>query len=75
MEVIAVKMNYKGSILASVMVLSLLSACSTPSGQTSTSAALNPDDPIVIGSFVDTEGRNIHCTFHKRGTLFLGFSQ
>lgn len=50
------KMNYKGSILASVMVLSLLSACSTPSGQTSTSAALNPDDPIVIGSFVDTEG-------------------
>ncbi|NLB22643.1 MAG: ABC transporter substrate-binding protein [Clostridium sp.] len=41
--------------LALVMMLSILGACTAP-GENGTKAAINPDDPIVIGSFVDTEG-------------------
>ena len=41
--------------IALVMMLSILGACTAPAGN-DTKAAINPDDPIVMGSFVDTEG-------------------
>ena len=39
--------------LALVLMLGVLAACSSPSEE---EEAKNPDDPIVLGSFVDTEG-------------------
>lgn len=43
-------------ILALVLALSLVSACSTPEKNDTGEEAINPDNPIVLGSFVDTEG-------------------
>ena len=42
-------------IVTLVLVLLVLSACS-PSGKKDQAQGVNPDDPIVLGSFVDTEG-------------------
>lgn len=42
-------------IIALVLALSLLAACTSPTDKDK-GEAKNPDDPIVLGSFVDTEG-------------------
>lgn len=42
-------------IIALVLVVSLLAACTTPADKDE-AEELNPDNPIVVGSFVDTEG-------------------
>ncbi|MGO1469177.1 MAG: glycine betaine ABC transporter substrate-binding protein [Tissierella sp.] len=45
-------------IITLVLVLSLLSACSTPDNdkEKEKGESVNPENPIVVGSFVDTEG-------------------
>ncbi len=48
------KLNKKYvSILVLVLLVAVLSACSSNDEE---AEAINPDDPIVLGSFVDTEG-------------------
>lgn len=42
-------------IIALILVFSFLSACSSSTDE-GDGEAVNPDDPVVLGSFVDTEG-------------------
>ncbi len=42
--------------LVLVLAISLLSACSSPADSNDVAKAINPDDPLILGSFVDTEG-------------------
>ena len=47
------KKKFSMYILALVLTMSLLAGCSSPEKK---EEAINPDEPIVLGSFVDTEG-------------------
>jgi osmoprotectant transport system substrate-binding protein len=42
--------------LVLVLMLSVLTACATPSDDPKGTENMNPGDPIILGSFVDTEG-------------------
>lgn len=42
--------------LVLILVISALSACSSPADEIDKDKPINPDDPIVLGTFVDTEG-------------------
>lgn len=39
-----------------VLFVSMLAACATPSDEDTARDIINPDSPIVLGSFIDTEG-------------------
>ena len=42
--------------LVMVLIISALSGCGAPADENNSSDLINPDSPIILGSFVDTEG-------------------
>lgn len=50
--------EYRRNLMLVMILLMLLSlsGCSSPEAEPNDVKAMNPDDPIILGSFVDTEG-------------------